>query len=124
MSTLIAVPDELIEQVKLVAQTEALETFFIDAARRQVRVIRARHLREEYNRTHRRLSPRQVYARTLADVVAYENQYGLSSDQFLQDFEDGTLDEDRSDWTGFYRWRTMVYGLRRMEKEYEFTREV
>jgi len=57
---MIAIPDELVEQVKSVARTEALEKFFINAARKQVRV---------------------------------------------------------------YRWRTMAYGLRRMEKEYDFKRE-
>lgn len=33
-----------------------------------MREIRARQLREEYERTHRRLTPRQVYERTLAQV--------------------------------------------------------
>lgn len=123
MSTMIAIPDELVEQVKSVARTEALDQFFIHAARKQVREIRARQLREEYERTHRRLTPRQVYERTLAQVVAFETRYALSSDQFLRDFESGVIDEDRSDWVAFYRWRTLAYGLRRMEKEYGFKRE-
>ncbi|MBA4379441.1 MAG: hypothetical protein C0393_01920 [Anaerolinea sp.] len=123
MSTMIAIPDELVEQVKSVARTEALEKFFINAARKQVREIRARQLREEYERTHRRLTPHQVYERTLAGVVAFELKYGLSSDQFLRDFEAGVIDEDRDDWGAFYRWRTMAYGLRRIEKEYGFKRE-
>ncbi|MBI4721112.1 MAG: hypothetical protein HY770_07840 [Chitinivibrionia bacterium] len=70
-----------------------------------------------YERAHRRLTPRQVYERMLAQVVAFETKYALSSDQFLQDFESGVIDEDRSDWIAFYRWRTLAYGLRRMEKE-------
>jgi len=123
MSKMIAIPDELVEQVKSVARTEVLEKFFIDAARRQVRDIRARRLRQEYERIHRHLTPHQVYARMLTGVVAFEAQYGLSSDQFLQDFETGVLDEDRNDWVAFYRWRTMAYGLRRMEREYGFRRE-
>lgn len=123
MSTLIAIPDELVEQVKSVAHTEALEKFFINAARKQVREIRARRLREEYARSHQRLTPRQVYAGTLNDVVAFETRYGLSSNQFLQDFEAGTLNEDRDDWVAFYRWRTLAHALRRMEEEYGFTRE-
>jgi hypothetical protein len=81
----------------------------------------ARQLRAEYERTHQRLTPRQVYERTAAQIAAFELKYGLSSDQFLQDFEAGVIDEDRADWTAFYRWRTMAYGLQRMEKEYGFT---
>ncbi|HRJ40523.1 MAG: hypothetical protein KJZ86_02135 [Caldilineaceae bacterium] len=123
MSTMIAVPDELVEQVKAVAHPEALEQFFISAARKQVRQIRSRQLREEYARTEQRLSPRQVYTKMLAGVIAFETQYGLSSDQFLQDFETGILNEDPKDWVGFYRWRTLAHGLRRLEKEYGFTRE-
>lgn len=122
MSTMIAIPDELVEQVKSVTGMK-LEQFLIDAARRQVRQIRARQLREEYERTHRRLTPRQVYERTQAQVAAFELKYKLSSDQFLRDFEAGVIDEDRDDWAAFYRWRTMAYGLRRMEKEYGFTRK-
>jgi len=123
MSTLIAIPDELVEQVKSVAQVEAVEKFFINAARKQVREIRARQLRKEYDSTHRRLTPSEVYVGMLSDVVAFETQYGLSSDQFLDDFESGLLEEDSSDWVAFYRWRTMAHGLRRMEQEYGFTRE-
>lgn len=123
MSTMIAVPDELVEQVRLVASTEAVEKFFINAARRQVRELRARRLSVEYERTHQRLTPRQVYAETLAGVTALETKYGLTSDQFLQDFEAGVLDEDPTDWVAFYHWRTMAYSLRRMEREYGFRRE-
>lgn len=122
MSTMIAIPDELAEQVKSVTVME-LDQFLINAARRELRQIRARQLREEYERTHRRLSPRQVYERTLAQVVAFETKYGLSSDQFLQDFEAGVIEEDPNDWVAFYRWRTMAFGLRRIEKEYGFMRE-
>ncbi len=123
MATMIAIPDELVEKVKSVAHTEALEKFFIDAALRQVRAIRARQLRQEYERTHRRLTPRQVYERTLAGVIVFERKYGIMSDQFLRDFESGGIDEDPDDWVAFYRWRTMAYGLRHMEKEYGFKRE-
>jgi len=122
MPTTIAIPDELVEQVKSVTGMK-LDQFLIDAAHRQVRQIRARQLQAEYERTHRRLTPRQVYERTQAQIVAFELKYKLSSDQFLQDFEAGVIDEDRDDWVAFYRWRTMAYGLRRMEKEYGFTRE-
>lgn len=123
MSMMIAVPDELVEQVRLVARSEAVEKFFINAARKQVRELRARRLSVEYERTHQRLLPRQVYAETLAGVVAFEAKYGLMSDQFLQDFEAGVLDEDRTDWVAFYRWRTLAHSLRRMEREYGFNRE-
>jgi len=122
MSTMIAIPDELVEQVRSVTRMD-LDQFLVNAARKQVRQIRARQLREEYERTHLRLTPRQVYERTLATVVAFELKYGLSSDQFLRDFEAGVIDEDRNDWVAFYRWRTMAYGLRRMEKEYGFARK-
>ncbi len=123
MSTLIAVPDELVDQVKSVVHTNAVEEFFIAAARKQVRQIRARQLRDEHARTHQPLTPREVYARMLGGVIAFETKYGLSSEQFLLDFEAGLLDEDPEDWGAFYRWRTMAYGLRRIEKEYGFTRE-
>lgn len=123
MSTLIAFPDELVEQVKTVAQADGLEAFFIDAARRQVRQIRARHMRQEYAATRKPLSPRQVYQNFLEGVVAFEAKYGLSSEQFLSDFETGLLDEDGDDWNAFYRWRTLAYGLKRLEREYGFTRE-
>jgi hypothetical protein len=122
MSTMIAIPDELAEQVKSVTVME-LDQFLINAARRELRQIRARRLREEYERAHRRLSPRQVYERTLAQVVAFETKYGLSSDQFLRDFEAGVIEEDPNDWVAFYRWRIMAFGLRRIEKEYGFMRE-
>lgn len=122
MPTTIAIPDELVEQVKSVTMME-LDQFLINAARRELRQIRARRLREEYERTHRRLTPRQVYERTLVGVVAFERKYMLSSDQFLRDFETGVIDEDRDDWVAFYRWRTMAYALRRMEKDYGFKRE-
>lgn len=78
MSTMIAIPDELVEQVKSVTGME-LDKFLINAARKQVREIRARQLREEYERTHRRLTPRQVYERTLVGVVAFELKYPTSS---------------------------------------------
>ncbi|MBK7202939.1 hypothetical protein [Candidatus Amarolinea dominans] len=78
---------------------------------------------EEYERTHRHRVPRQVYETTLTQVVAFETKYGLSSEQFLQDFEAGIIDEDPTDWVAFYRWRTMAYGLQHMEKEYGFQRE-
>ena len=123
MSTLIAVPDELVDQVKSVAHVDGLEAFFIDAARRQVRQIRARQMRQEYAAAHTPLSPRQVYQNLLEGVVAFESKYGLSSEQFLNDFEAGLLDEDREDWNAFYRWRTLAYGLKRLESEYGFTRE-
>lgn len=123
MSTLIAFPDELVEQVKAVAQTDGLEAFFIDAARRQVRQIRARQLRQEYAATHNPLSPRQIYENLLEGVVAFEAKYGFSSQQFLHDFETGLLDEDSDDWNAFYRWRTLAHGLMRLESEYGFTRE-
>jgi hypothetical protein len=123
MSTLIAIPDELVEEVKSVAAME-LDQFLIKAAHKELRQIRARQLREQHERTHRRLTPRQIYESTLAQIVALESRYGLSSDQFLQDFEAGVMDEDRNDWAAFYRWRTMTYGLQRMEREYGFEREM
>jgi len=123
MSTMIAVPDDLVEQVKSVTHTN-LDKFLISAARKEIRQIRARQLREEYERAHRRRLPREVYETTLAEVVAFETRYKLSSEQFLQDFEAGVMDEDSADWTAFYRWRAAAYGLRRMEKEYGFRREV
>lgn len=123
MSTTIAIPDELVEEVKSVSHVEILEKFFIDAARKQVRSIRARQLRQEYERTHRHLISREVYEKTLAKVIAFERQYGLASEQFLRDFEAGVIEEDPDDWVAFYRWRTMAYGLQRMEKEYGFKRE-
>jgi hypothetical protein len=128
MSKMIAIPDELFEQVESVSGMK-LDQFLINAARKEVRQIRARQMREEYERTHRRLNPRQVYETTLAGVVAFELKYKLSSDQFLRDFEAGAtespfgIEEDRDDWVAFYGWRTMAYGLRHMEKEYGFTRE-
>jgi hypothetical protein len=118
----ITIPDELVEQVKSVTRME-LDRFFIHAVRKELRQIRARQLREEYERTHRRPIPHQVYEKTLAQVVAFETRYGLSSDQFLHDFEAGVIDEDPKDWVAFYRWRTLAYGLRHMEKEYGFKRE-
>ncbi|MFQ5616521.1 MAG: hypothetical protein ACE5GO_08690 [Anaerolineales bacterium] len=124
MSTMIAIPDELVEQVRVVAYTKTLEQFFIDAARQQLRTLRARQLRQEYERTHHRRTPRQVYEKTLAGVLAFERKYGIISDQFLRDFEAGVIDEDPDDWVAFYRWRTMAYGLQRMEEKYGFRREV
>ncbi|MBP7962478.1 MAG: hypothetical protein KBG20_12270 [Caldilineaceae bacterium] len=122
MSTMVAVPDELVEQVRLVTGMQ-LDQFLIDAVRKQVRQIRALQIRDEYEHTHRRQTPRQVYERTLAGVMAFETQYGLTSERFLHNFEAGDLDEDPNDWGAFYRWRTMTYGLQRMEREYGFTRE-
>lgn len=123
MPVMIAIPDELVVQVKSAAHTKELDKFVINAARKEVRHIRARQLREEYERTHRHRVPRQVYETTLTQVVAFETKYGLSSEQFLQDFEAGIIDEDPTDWVAFYRWRTMAYGLQHMEKEYGFQRE-
>ncbi len=123
MSKTISIPDELVEQIKSVAHTEALEQFFIDAARKQVRAVCARQLRQEYDRIHLRLTPPQVYERTLAGLTAFERKYGLTSEQFLQDFETGNIDEAPDDWLTFYRWRTMAYSLQRMEREYGFNRE-
>ncbi|GIL15953.1 MAG: hypothetical protein BroJett039_11260 [Chloroflexota bacterium] len=122
MSTIVALPDELVEQVKSVTAMD-LDQFLVNAVRKELRQLRAQRLRREYERTHARLTPSQVYERTLVDVVAFENKYKLSSDQFLRDFEAGVIDEDRDDWVAFYRWRTLAYGLRDMEKEYGFTRE-
>lgn len=122
MSVMIAIPDDLVQQVKSVTHTE-LDKFFINAARKEVRQIRARQLREEYERTHRHRTPREVYETTLTEVIALETKYHMPSDQFLQDFESGVIDEDPNDWMAFYRWRTLAYGLQHMEKEYGFKRE-
>lgn len=80
MSTMIPVPDELVEQVRSVTGMK-LEQFLINAARKELRHAprRARQMREEYERTHRRLTPRQVYERTLAGVIAFERKYPTSS---------------------------------------------
>lgn len=123
MSTLVTIPDELVERVKSVAAME-IDQFLINAAHKELRQIQARQLRDEYERSHHHLTPRQIYQRTLAQVAAFETRYGLTSDQFLEDFEAGVVDEDRSDWVAFYRWRTMAYSLRRMEREYGFNREM
>lgn len=123
MSTLITVPDELVEQVRSVAAVETLDDFFIDAARRQVRQIRARQLRQEYERSQGRRTPAQVYASLSADAFAFESKYRRSTEQFLSEFESGQLDEDADDWNAFYRWRSLAYGLKRLEQEYGFTRE-
>lgn len=126
MSTMVAIPDELVEQVKSVTEMD-LDQFLISAARKQVRQLRAHQLRQEYEAQVRtqihRLTPRQVYDRTLADMVAFELKYSMSSDQFLKDFEAGLIDEDRNDWVAFYRWRTLAFSLKQMEKNYGFTRE-
>lgn len=124
MSTLIAVPDELVAQVRSVAAVQALDDFFIDAAHRQVRQIRARQLRQEYERSQERRTPAQVYAALSEDALAFESKYGHSTEQFLSEFESGWLDEDADDWNAFYRWRTLAYGLKRLEQEYGFTRKV
>ncbi len=127
MSIMVAIPDELVEQVKSVTEMD-VDRFLIDAARKQVRQLCALQFRQEYEaqiqaQTHRRLTPREVYERTLSDVVNLERKYNMSSEQFLRDFEAGAMDEDRGDWVAFYRWRTLAYGLRKMEQEYGFTRE-
>lgn len=123
MSTLITVPEELVEQVRSVAAVQEVDDFFIDAARRQVRQIRALQLRLEYERSPERRTPAQVYASLLADVLAFEAKYGRPTEQFLADFESGLLDEDADDWNAFYRWRAVGYALKRMEAEHGFTRE-
>jgi hypothetical protein len=119
---MITIPDELVEHVKSVTPME-VETFFINAARKELRHLRARQLREEYERTHRHRTPQEVYEQTLAEIIAFETKYGVSSDQFLRDFETGVMDEDPTDWVAFYRWRTLVYGLRQMEHTYGLRRE-
>lgn len=119
---MITIPDELVEHVKSVTHTE-LEIFFMNAVRKELRQRRARQVREEYERTHRHRTPRDVYEKTRAEIVACETKYGVSSGQFLRDFEAGVMDEDPSDWVAFYRWRTLVYGLRQMEGTYGFRRE-
>ena len=121
MTTMIAIPDELVEQVKLVTPT-AVDAFFINAGRRELRQIRARQLRDEYERTQVHRTPREVYEGTLASVIAFESRYNIGSDQFLRDFEAGVIDEDPSDWVAFYRWRILAYALRHLEKEYGFKR--
>lgn len=123
MSTLIAVPDELVEQVRSVAAVQALDDFFIDAARRQVRQIRARQLSQEFERNQERRTPAQVYASLSEDALVFESKYGRSTEQYLSEFESGRLDEDANDWNAFYRWRTLAYGLKRLEQEYGFTRK-
>jgi hypothetical protein len=123
MSTLVTIPDKLAEEVKTVTTME-LDQFLITAAHKELRQIRARQLREEYERTHDHRTPHQVYERTVAQAIIFEAEYGLSSDQFLEKFEAGVIDEHQNDWVVFYRWRTIAYGLQRMEKEYGFTREM
>ena len=76
----------------------------------------------KYERAHEHRTPRQVYESTWAQVRGFETKYGLPSEQFLQEFESGRLDEDANDWVAFYRWRTLAYGLRHLEKEYGYGR--
>ena len=114
MPVMIAIPDELVVQVKSAAHAKELDKFVINAARKEVRHIRARQLREEYERTHRHRVPRQVYETTLTQVVAFETKYGLSSEQFLQDFEAAIIDDDPKDWVALYRWGRMTSLLQHM----------
>lgn len=124
MTTLIAIPDDLIERIKSeVSQSQTeIEKFFTEAAQKQLREVRARRLQQqERPRTHR--TPREVYDAALAQVSSYETKYKMPSLQFLQDFESGALDEDPNDWMAFYRWRGLAYSLISMEKRYGFRRE-
>jgi len=125
MSVTITVPDELVEKVKTVVPQPDVEKFFVDAAQKQLREIMMARMQEEYRRAHEHLprkTPREVYARLLKEVIAFESKYKMSSDKFLPDFESGAIDEDPNDWMAFYRWRGLAYSLISMEKRYGFRR--
>lgn len=126
MATMISVPEDLVEQVRsLVAASQAeIEKFFAEAARKRLREIKAKQAEAEYYQTHARLSPRQVFERSLKEVLALETKYGMSSEEFIRGFEAGEIDEDPDDPIIFYHWRTLHYGLQHMEKEFGFQREM
>lgn len=123
MATMIAIPDELVQQVKSVVTTSQaeVEKFFVEAARKRLREIRAKQMEAEYHRTHARLSPRQVYNKMLAEIAEYETKYHMPTDRFVGDFESGIIEDDPFD---YYKWRGAYYTLRSVEAKHGFRREV
>ena len=125
MSVTITIPDDLIEIIKtqVTATPAEIEQFFVDAARNYLRELRAKQLHEAYERAHAAKLLREVYRQTITEIKSFESKYHMSSEQFLKAFESGAVDEDPDDWMAFYRWRNLVYSLRRMEEKYGLTPE-
>lgn len=113
-------PGELIAQIKAqVSPTQSeLEKFFAEAAQKQLRDMRAKRLQEEYEATHARRSPREMYEVVVAQVAQFEKKYGMASDQFLRRYKSGEIQERDDNWQDLQEWRFAYLGLLRMEEKY------
>lgn len=118
-------PGELVERIKheVSPSQPEMERFFIEAARKQLRELRIKQLRAEYDTANTRRSPREVYDATRARVAGFEKKHGMDSDEFMKRYRSGEIQERDDNWEDLQEWRFAYLGLLRLEEKLNVQRE-
>jgi len=67
-----------------------------------------------------RPSPMEYFRQVVSDLYHYEQKYGMTSEEFYQQFQSGALQEGPFD---YFDWRVLYDGYRRMQERFGFSRE-
>ena len=118
-SITLRLPGELVERIKhqVSPSQPEMERFFIEAARRQLRELRIKQLREEYGATNTRRSPREVHEATRARVEGFEKKHGMTSAEFMRRYKSGEIQEREDNWEEWQEWRFAYLSLLRLEEK-------
>ena len=65
-------------------------------------------------------SPLEYFCQIVTDLCHYEEKYGMTSEEFYQQFQSGNLQEGPFD---YFDWRLLYNGYRQMQKRFGFSRE-
>lgn len=60
-----------------------------------------------------------IFNELVTDLEKYENQFGMDSEDFYQDFQSGEISEEREE---FYDWRVKYSSYRSMNERFGLTR--
>jgi len=60
-------------------------------------------------------SPLEYFGQIVDDLHHYEEKYGMTSEEFYQQFQSGDLEEGPFD---YFDWRVLYNGYRRMQERF------
>lgn len=66
------------------------------------------------------LSPKTYFLQIVNELRHYEQQFGMTSQEFYQKFQSGALQEGPFD---YFDWRVLYDGYRYMQERFGFSRE-